>query len=161
MTYTFSSCDSQARIYVFRITIEYKTDYSMITGKPPVLRVLWKKKSNWALKVKVLVAQSCLIYCNPMDCSPPGSSVHGILQAKMLEWVAMPFSRGSSQPRDWTWVSCIAGGFFIVWATREAYILRLKRQPPNMGTRYSIYSFVFWFEQRSHHLVWWKSRNNI
>ena len=49
----------------------------------------------------------------------PGSSVHGILQARILEWVAIPFSRGSSQPRDWTQVSCIAGGFFIIWATRE------------------------------------------
>ena len=52
-----------------------------------------------------------------MDCSPPGSSVHGILQARILEWVAIPFSRRSSQPRDWTWVSCIAGGFFIIWVT--------------------------------------------
>ena len=46
--------------------------------------------------------------------SPPGSSVHGILQARILEWVAIPFSRGSSQPRDQTWVSCIAGRFFTV-----------------------------------------------
>ena len=51
----------------------------------------------------------------PIDCSPPGSSVHGgILQARILEWVAMPSSRGSSQPRDQTHVSCIAGGFFTV-----------------------------------------------
>ena len=55
-----------------------------------------------------------------MDCSPPGSSVHGVLQARILEWVAIPFSRGSSQPRDRTQVSCIAGGFFTSWATREA-----------------------------------------
>ena len=57
---------------------------------------------------------------DPMDCSLPGSSVHGILQARILEWVAMLFSTGSSQPRDQTQVSCIAGRFFIVWATREA-----------------------------------------
>ena len=49
----------------------------------------------------------------------PGSSVHGILQARILEWVAIPFSRGSSQPRDWTQVSWIAGDFFIIWATRK------------------------------------------
>ena len=55
-----------------------------------------------------------------MDYRPPGSSVHGILQARILEWVAIPFSRGSSQPRDWTWVSHITGRFFTVWATREA-----------------------------------------
>ena len=59
--------------------------------------------------------------CNRMDCSPPGSSVHGILQARTLEWVAIPFSRESSWPRDRTWVSCIAGGFFTIWATRKAH----------------------------------------
>ena len=54
------------------------------------------------MKVKVKVAQSCPSLCNPMDCSPPGSFVHGILQARILEWVAMPSSRESSQPRDQT-----------------------------------------------------------
>ena len=58
--------------------------------------------------------------CDPVDCSPPGPSVHGILQARILEWVATPFSRGSSQPRDWTWVSRIVGKFFTIWATGEA-----------------------------------------
>ena len=53
------------------------------------------------------------------DCSLPGSFVHGILQARILEWVAIPFSRGSSRPRDPTQVSCIAGRFFTIWATRE------------------------------------------
>ena len=62
-------------------------------------------------KVKVLIAQSCMILCHPMDCSPRGSSVHGILQARILECVAIPFSRGSSWPRDRTWVSCIASRF--------------------------------------------------
>ena len=60
--------------------------------------------------------------CSPLDCGPPGSSVHGILQARVLEWVAMPSSRGSSPPRDRTSVSYIAGGFFTIWATREAYV---------------------------------------
>ena len=59
--------------------------------------------------------------CGPMDFSLPGSSVHGILlQARILEWVAISFSRRSSQPRDWTQVSCIVGRFFTIWATREA-----------------------------------------
>ena len=58
--------------------------------------------------------------CNPMDYSLPGSSVHGILQARILEWLAIPFSRGSSQSRDWSQVFGIAGRFFIVWATWEA-----------------------------------------
>ena len=52
------------------------------------------------VEVKVLVAQPCLTFCDPMDCSLPGSSVHGILQAKILEWVAIPFSRECSQPRN-------------------------------------------------------------
>ena len=68
----------------------------------------------------VKVAQSCPILCDPMDCSLPGSSVHGILQTRILEWVVIPFSRRSSQPRDQTHVSCIAGWFFTIWATREA-----------------------------------------
>ena len=55
-----------------------------------------------------------------MDCSPPGSSVHGIFQASVLEWVAISFSRRSSQPRDWTRISRIAGRCFTIWATREA-----------------------------------------
>ena len=58
----------------------------------------------------------------PMDCSLPVSSVHGILQARILEWVAIPFSRGSSQLRGWTWVSCIAHRFFTIWTTREAVL---------------------------------------
>ena len=69
----------------------------------------------------VLVAQLCLTVCNPMDCSPPGSSVHGTLQAKILEWVATSFSRGCSQPRDWTQVTFIASRFFTIWATRETH----------------------------------------
>ena len=58
-----------------------------------------------------------------MGCSPPGSSVHGITQARILEWVAMLTFRGSSQPRDQTWVSWIAGGFFTIWASRKACII--------------------------------------
>ena len=61
-----------------------------------------------------LVAQLCPTLCDPVDCSPPGFSVYGILQARILEWVAIPFSRGSSQLRDQTWVSRIGGRFFTV-----------------------------------------------
>ena len=63
----------------------------------------------------VLVDQLCLTLCDPMDCNPPGSSVHGILQARILKWVAIPFSRGSFQSRDQTQVSCLAGRFFTTW----------------------------------------------
>ena len=58
----------------------------------------------------------------PYNCSLPGSSIHGILQTRILEWVAISFSRGSSQPRDWTWVFCIAGRFFTVWATKKGHV---------------------------------------
>ena len=67
--------------------------------------------------------------CDPTDCSPPGSSVHGILQARTLEWVAISFSRGSSRPRDRTQVSCIAGGFF----TNSAR----ERSPDSLGSNAS------------------------
>ena len=76
-------------------------------------------RNKKCVKVKI-VSQSCLTLCNPMDCSSPRSSVHGILQARILEQVAIPFSRACSWPRNWTWISFNAGRFFIIWATREA-----------------------------------------
>ena len=69
-----------------------------------------------------LVAKLCMNSCDPMDCSPPGSSIHRILQARILEWVAISFSRGSSQPRDRTHVSCIAGRFF----TTESHCVQMN-----------------------------------
>ena len=66
--------------------------------------------------------QLCLTLCDALDYSPPGSSVHGILQARILEWVAIPFSRGSSWPRDQTQVSHIAGKFFTVWAVGKCHL---------------------------------------
>ena len=70
-----------------------------------------------------LVAQLCLILCNPMDCSPPGPSVHEISQARMLEWVAISSSRGSSQPSSQTHVFCIGRWILYHWATRKAILL--------------------------------------
>ena len=67
------------------------------------------------------VSQLCPTLCDPMDCSSPGFSVHGIFQAGILEWVAISSSRGYSWPRDRTQVSCIAGRRFALWATREAW----------------------------------------
>ena len=71
------------------------------------------------MKVKVLVTQLCPVFCDLMGYSLPGSSVNGILQARILEWVAILFSKGSSQPRYQTQVSCMAGIFFNIWATTE------------------------------------------
>ena len=66
------------------------------------------------VKITVLVTQLCLTLCDPVNYSLPGSSVHGILQARILEWIGMPFSRGSFQSRGQTWVSCIASRFFTI-----------------------------------------------
>ena len=84
------------------------------TPSAPLLQVLQAGFSTALGKVKskVKAVQSCLMLCDPMDCSLPGFSVHGILQARILQWVAFPFSRVLSQPRDRTLVFCIAGGFF-------------------------------------------------
>ena len=105
----------------------------------------------FSLKVNVLVIQSCPILCNPMDCSLPLSSVHGFLQARILEWVANPFSRGFSWPRDWTQVSHIADRFLTVWATREvlgilkcvASVLLQGSSPPRGQTCIS-YIYLHW-----------------
>ena len=91
----------------------------------------WRGQSSrlscgWELKV--LVAQSSPTLCNSVDSSPPGSSVRGIFQARVLEWVAISFSRGFPWPRDQTQVSCIAGRFCTICATREAFI-------PTLGPR--------------------------
>ena len=87
-----------------------------------------KVNNLWKLWINVKVAQSCLPLWDPVECT-----VHGILCTRILEWVAIPFSRGSSQRRDWTWVSCAAGKFFIIWALRETvnfYMARSGKQRP-------------------------------
>ena len=81
------------------------------------------------------VTQSCLTLCDPTDCSLPGSSIHGIFQARVLEWVAIPFSRGSSQPRDRTQVSHIVGRCFT--------------QMLNFKSAFSLSSFTFYLHQEA------------
>ena len=66
------------------------------------------------------------LFCDPTDCSPPGSSLHGIYQAKVLEWVAITFSRGSFWPWDWTCVSCIVRQILNHWATRERKVKKAQ-----------------------------------
>ena len=101
-------------------------------GREEVLPPSWAWRSAsslWALSVTTTwplvlseseVAQSCPTLCNPMEGSLPGSAVYGIFQTRILEWAAISFSRVLSQPRDQTWVSCIADRRFTIWATREA-----------------------------------------
>ena len=100
--------------------------------------------------------QSCPTLWDPMDCSPPGSSVHGILQARKLEWVIIPCSRGSSWPRKWThlsYVSCIAGGFFTTSATWETptprYIYkRTENRDWNKMLHTNVHSSIFTVAKR-------------
>ena len=96
----------------------------------PASGVLWSRslccKSIWDTFITLCAcmlscfSQSCPTLCDPMDYSLPGSSIHGILQARLLEWVAISFSRGSSRPRNGACVSCIAGSLFICWAIRKS-----------------------------------------
>ena len=86
--------------------------------KNPMDRGAWRATVHWIAKSQtneVKVAQSCLTLCDPV-----GYTVHGFLQPRILEWVAFPFSRVSSKPRDWTQVSCIADRFLTVQATKKA-----------------------------------------
>ena len=94
----------------------------------------------------VIGSQSCPTLCDPLDCSPPGSSVHGISQARILEWGAISFSRGPSRPRDQTRVSHIAGRRFTVWATREAhFVLRPYQNSLDMVLLQSLIVHNLWF----------------
>ena len=73
------------------------------------------------IQLKCLVPKSCPTFCDPMDCNPLGSSVHGISQARILEWVAIFFSRGYSPPRDQTHISCLASRFFSTEPSRKPH----------------------------------------
>ena len=96
------------------------------------------------------VTQSCPTLCDLMDCSLPGSSVHGIFQARVLEWVAISFSRGSFWPRYWTRVSCIIGRRFTVWATREVHASGGKRIKSLEQIKYDKLWHFVWHLQNPH-----------
>ena len=105
-----------------------------------------KKKKDLCL---CLVTQPCPTLWDPLDCSPPSSSVHGIFQARILEWIAISSSKGSSQPRDQTCVSCITGGFFTCWAIRKAQnkiIVWLLRITISIGA----VNMIFHLKRRKH-----------
>ena len=95
-----------------------------------ILSEVRQRKANMiSLHSESEVTQLCPTLCDPMDCSLPSSSIHGILQARILEWIAISFSRGSSRPRDRTQVSHIGGRCFNLWATRKPislYMWNLK-----------------------------------
>ena len=100
------------------------------------------------------VTQSCLTVCDPTDGSLPGSAVHGIFQARILEWAAISFSRGPSQPRDRTRVSCIADRRFSFWATRE------ERWTTKKAERRRIDAFELWCWRRLLRVPWIARRSN-
>ena len=124
-SFNISSSNEYSQLNSFRI---YQFDLLAVQG---ILKSLFQHHSSKAsvlwhsafflvqLSYESEVAQSCLTLCNPMDCSLPGSSVHGIFEARVLEWPAISFSRGSSRPRDWTQVFHIVGRSVTIWATRE------------------------------------------
>ena len=97
--------------FFFKLTVHFLYAINLLDN---LLQLL----EGWPV-LKVLVTQLCLTLCDPKDYSLPGSSVHGILQTRILEWTAIPFSRGHSQLRNWSRFSCIADIFFTVWATRK------------------------------------------
>ena len=101
------------------VGVPFSKPSSGLLGKFTLVFILKLEIQNWSmgyahLCVCVLVAQMCLTLCDPIDCSLPTSSVHGVLQARVLEWVAIPFSRESSSLRDRTQISCTAGRFFTI-----------------------------------------------
>ena len=102
---------------------DYRTGRRSLLGPLGTFTKLTCERVSEMWSESLSLTQSCLTLYNSMDCSPAGSSVHRIFQARVLEWVAIPFSRGSSQPRDRTQVSCIVSRFFTIWATREVIIL--------------------------------------
>ena len=108
------------------------------TGASPKGILKWPKTFKTSTSE---VAQSCPTLCDPMNCSLRGSSIHEIFQARVLEWVAISFSRGSSWTRDWNQVSRIAGRQFTIWATREA---------PEDIKGLCIYQFTRWIKFKKH-----------
>ena len=118
---------------------------------------------SWSSEVKV--TQPCLTLCDPMYFGLPGSSVHGIFQAVVLEWISISFSRGSSQPRDRTWVSRVVDRRFTVWATREVqkgyeeWKEKIFLQTPNLVQASFKHSLIHSFFNKIH--LWWFSKHPL
>ena len=118
--HNFPYCQHSTSKFCYTLAISYD---------PTLIFIITLSSLNWgSLTVVSIVCmyvcvcvqplQSCLTLCNAMSCSPPGSSAHGVLQARILEWIAMPSSRGSSQPRDRTHIS------YVSYTDRQVLITR-------------------------------------
>ena len=123
---SFSSCGRQAH----QLRLAGYRAFGLWLWWHTALVAPWHVESSQFL-VFSLVTQSCLTLCDLMDCRLPGFSIHGIFQVRVLEWVAISFSRGSSQPRDRTWVSHIVGRCFTVWARA-----RIKYMSPALAGKF-------------------------
>ena len=121
--------------------IGHKTESSMREG--PL--------SPQCVRVCAQATQSCPTLCDPVDCSPLGSSVHGILQARILEWVALPSSRGSSPPWHLTCISCIARGFF----TAETPGKPISTVAPKLNPRSVLHQFIHILNELNGHSVYY------
>ena len=117
--YLSHTSDLPSKFFWVQGESSHKHLFFSVTSSIGLIITRSQKPSSCAC-VCVLVTQSCPTLCDPTTCSPPGFSVHGILQARILEWIVIPFSRGSSQPKDRTLVSCITGRFFTVRATGKS-----------------------------------------
>ena len=146
-------------VYLREAVFLYKTDITVLWDNPffsldffcfPVSLPSEQTSTKAFNKyVGVLVIQLCPTLCDPKDYSLPSSSVHGILQARTLKWVAIPFSRGCSLPRDWTQVSHFAVRFFTISATRKAQICWYR--PPNYYCWLILCSLPYWGVEISSH----------
>ena len=148
--------------------LTYKTEIESLVENKLVTRgekgrgqINWETDIYTLLYIKWKWNCSCLAVsdsCDPMDCNPPGSSVHGILQARILEGVAIPFSRGSSWSRDQTQVCHSTGRFFTIWATGEAPMYTIATAQPR--DLYSIlcnilYGKRTWKKEKSRYMYNW------
>ena len=156
----------RAIVQVQTDNLDYKTDHENTKKKKRnLLKVRSEIHPKWLCGIVVSVANSCLTLCDRVDCSPPASSVHGILQARILEWEAMPSSRGSSQPRDWTCVSYVllhwqAGSLFTTSATplikhsETEPILRRVRGRDKVGVwHWHVYTAIFKINVQQRHTI--------
>ena len=115
----------QSHVRLFNKVRLFVTPYLILCDLIPTFFTLFENFKYIILVMRwwececVLVTQSCLTLGDLMNWGPPGSSTHGIFQARIVNWVAIPFSSGSSQPWDGSWISRIAGRLFVVWATTE------------------------------------------
>ena len=122
----------RANIGIYIADVRKKKETASMSSRS----VDWKKHWQWSsmeeilimmiVKVKMWVAHSCLTLCNPTDCIPPVSSIHWIIQARILAWSAFSFFTGSSLSRDWIQVFCIAGRLLTIWVTRKVHSIRLS-----------------------------------